>query len=337
MNASSFEVVIHAGPPKTATTSIQEFLTANLDELRKLGWYYLLGPNIPAAHHVAARLLNWDARLIGTRVSSQSLNEDFTDMFNQAKAQDSFKILISSECLSKLKREQWGEFVSALTAGAAAAGSSISSVTITYTDRDFEKKVSSSYAEGLKRGFKLDRVAGEAYVRQILQQNDEVVYGLADLFTMPCSFKIIDFDARGEHNNFVAHWVSEVLDPRLALLAAEFNGDNQLNQRDSIWIQNRLQEFNVWNTPDSEDPFHAFLVQSENQEESFAAMQRLIYYRGLLVEFEELNPENTRMALEIESLQNAIKSYEVQSKLVRQSLSWRVTAPLRAIAGLFKR
>lgn len=335
MNAQAFEIVIHAGPGKTATTSIQEFLAANVAELRNLGWHYVLGPDIPAAHHIPARLLDWDPRMIGTRVSDLPLLDELAEIIEQAKSQGTFKVLISSECLAKMTRGQWTEFVFALEQAAVKTNSTISKVTVTHTKRDFEKRVSSSYAEGLKRGLKIGREQGEELVRKTLRENDAVIYGLADLFTVPYSLQIIDFSARGEYNSFVAHWVSEVVDPRLAQAAAEFNNNEPLNARDSVWTQNRLLEFNIWNTPDSYDPFHPFLVASEDPDASFATMQRLILYYGLIRDSLESDPTRTQMAAEIDALRESINRYEAQNKELRNSLSWKVTAPLRAVARLF--
>lgn len=336
MSEFAFEIYIHVGPPKTATTSLQEFLSAHKSVLGELGWFYVEGKRITSSHHLPLRYLDWNPWIAGTELSQESLAQELATNFEDAKSLGLSRILWSSELFLYLSHSDWADLEQKMLTAAEMAGVTLAKVTLVYTRRDLEQRVSSWYAECLKHGTKIPRDQGLKLLREELIDLDTKFFELETVFSVSLHFKVLDFSSHGKSNNFIADWASEVIHPSLREGASEFANKNLRNVRATMWEQDQLLEFNQLNSPDTKDIWRPFVPISEASPQLTQGWLRLRMFHGMLLEVQQSDPAKGELARQVDTLTAGLAELAAEVDKYKNSLSWRVTKPLRALFGLLK-
>jgi FtsZ-binding cell division protein ZapB len=146
------EIIIHIGPHKTATTSIQKALSINREILEKNGIFF---PNsittLDGTHEIPWSLLHFDLRLLGGDVISMQIDKDYIgQIMETARGRGCDKIVLSSEDFSLLSIDQWTYFLN--TIRSAGKDQECIDVKLIYSKRDFEPWTRSSYYLNLVLG-----------------------------------------------------------------------------------------------------------------------------------------------------------------------------------------
>jgi hypothetical protein len=348
-------LLIHAGPHKTGTTSIQRLLSENSALVTEFGFHYPASPVVGGAHHHVPFLLRkWDLALLGFSEPTPSDTPPPLAVVTEIEAwltgaieTSCSTIIVSAEDFSGLTTEEWREFGRALAEAEQRTSISVATVMVCLTDRDRDERVVSQYSEYLKHGLAQPLSECEPQLRQLIDQRDATTATIAGALARPTMVQRVPFRQPDSGRTFLESWVMAVLgdDVLPALPAGSLT--TQDNQRAVEQSQLQLLAFNRINTPESADVFIPFNKAAPADSERSRARQRLSLVVTLFAEHERAEAENaaTVVALrtqlsqahaELLDAQSAQRDAEAALHEVRRTLSWRVTQPLRFAKGLLR-
>lgn len=102
------KVVVHVGPHRTATTSIQSLLAASRSVLAEVGVWYPQCHTGATAHHVLAwKVLERDLTALGASNDSRTARETLEEWIAEARSNDCATLLLSSEDFAVLRDFGW--------------------------------------------------------------------------------------------------------------------------------------------------------------------------------------------------------------------------------------
>jgi hypothetical protein len=335
MSEEQLEILLHVGPPKTATTALQDFLAFHKNQLLDLGVFYATSANKTAAHHLPFALLGWNPWIIGLPDEEFSIDEALDSMLSEALDKNCQKVLISSESFTQLNDQMWQDFSMALQGTNAMKLGRVASIRIIYTNRDIADRTLSDYAESLKHGAKYDFKTAEPLIRKEYSDADSRLRNLQNFFTIPVVNQQIEFEDQGSGSGFIERWITQVIGPKLSEQVASFDFKSSANQRDSEAIQQKLLEFNRLNSPESRDVWRPFILRSDFSPELEKGWIRLRLYHHFLIESARKEGELGPLSF-AKDLQLQIDSLREQNTAYAESLSWRITKPLRWLGKLFQ-
>ncbi len=308
MTAASRQIenlIIHIGPHKTGTTSIQKLLCDNATCLRTMGIYYPDSPLMGGAHHHVPFLLHgWDLALLGLEPKAASgfsgippLATDIDRWLSAAQALSCHTVIISAEDFSTLTRSGWTDFAQALENAQVRNAIRFSKITICLTERSIAERAHSQFAESLKHG--LASAEGEVHSLLLAQlaHADAVVQNIPDFFETPVHVQRVAYRRPDASTSFLMSWVEDVLGITVLQGLPTESWDTQLNHRISERSQERLLAFNKINTPASGDIFRPFHASSAPDEDRDRARIRLAMMVEACQDLEKVEFERDQVRL----------------------------------------
>jgi hypothetical protein len=342
------ELLIHAGPHRTGSTTIQNLLDDNRNRLIDFGIFYPKGLRRvgeesydPSHSHIPYHYLGYDIRYLGLDERSTKWPEEFADWINQAQNLHCKKILISSEEFSSLSHAQWMTFLAEISTAARSSGERFERINVFYVNRELDQLSASFYTELLNNGMPLSAEDAKPLIKNLFQENREQIKNLAssrnpevnphfldDIFPADASTRA---DSRNETN--LSRWFELTLG---AEVKAELHlNPMQLNKRPSSKAVEQLQAFNKVNTPSSLQ-FPSYFTTLDLSEEDLQARTRLRMFREILDRNAELciNLDNMRhdhdaLRRKMTDFVNDLEVTQTQVSNLEQSRSWRWTKWLR--------
>lgn len=259
------EVVVHIGPHRTATTSLQDLLDGNREKLIEYGIYYPKDATGSKAHH----LLAWscqhrDVNLIGHPNEVRSSNSILKDWLNQAQDNNCGTLLLSSEEFSKLRSADWKSLVescdiehhwkliAAFRSPDEIARSTYAQLLRSGLTQDFYE-----LAEGFERG-----------VRDFYDFFDKIVSD-ADW----CDFSLVPYSKLTDV--FMDDLCKTLLGEELGKLVTSTSPIKRLNVRPNINVLNLLLEFNRLNFPNFKIDLKTFQFSHEFEYGQSAAVVQI--------------------------------------------------------------
>lgn len=287
--SDSVQLIIHVGPHKTATTSIQSLLHTYSDVLLENGIFYPPSPHISGAHHhIPCAIKGDDPFRLGILDPLPPLESEMTSWLIQARSKEAHSVLISAEDLCTLSQEDWGSFSNFLKAAEESTQIHISKIQILFTSRDFESRLQSVYLESLKHGCAVRREELNPSLETEISTYDSVVLSLSSLLQYPVETVIIDYKVEGEKQNpLLKRWFSQLLGaPGLSKIPNNAFVTKR-NTAISEQTAEQLLKFNKLNSPSKENrrPFHNLNVSKSEKQ---LAHSRLNMFLALSIERDRL-------------------------------------------------
>jgi hypothetical protein len=252
----SVTLLIHVGPWKTGSTSIQSFLAQNRDNLLGNGILYPVGVVESNAHHEVPNLLlgsmsRFEHRITEKRLSLNRVLEKYQD---DAKSSNCSRILLSSEDFFALSLKDYKEFISML------GRIGISGIELIWLEPDPDERKSALKSQYVLSGEHVDAQAENLIVdrfKKNIRDFREIVEEL-NLKT-----HTINYNRVREGNSLLSNFViamkkceKEELDPPLEFTEVWLN---ESLHPDTLEVINR---FNHLNRPNSRFDFSTPIFSS---------------------------------------------------------------------------
>lgn len=102
------KIIVHVGPHRTGTTSIQALLAESRDDLLRSRIWYPKCQYVATAHHVLAwQVLGRDLRAIGAADESRSATSILASWIDEARMRSCNTMVLSSEDFSIFRDKEW--------------------------------------------------------------------------------------------------------------------------------------------------------------------------------------------------------------------------------------
>ena len=235
----SMEIVVHIGPHRTGTTSLQELLDESRLKLIDYGIYYPKDVIDSKAHHVLAwACQHRNMGLIGHSNEIRSCNSILKDWLNEAQDEKCETLLMSSEEFAKLRTADWKSLVESCGKG--------HHWTLVAAFRSPDEIAQSTYAQLLRSGLTQDfDELAEGFKRgaqDFYDFYDEFVT-IADW----CDSSLIQYSRLTDV--FQIEMCETLLGEKLGRLVTGRSPNKRLSVRPNINISKLLLEFNRHNFP----------------------------------------------------------------------------------------
>jgi hypothetical protein len=285
-------VILHVGPHKTASSSIQALLASQRDTLASLGVFVPDGVSdeYPGHHMVPFALQNRDmAKLGGAAV--EDLPRLLASWLESAWAARCSRLAVSAEDLSTMSDERWGQLAESLAVAQQISGIHINSLDVCVTDRDLKARVRSTARELVKGGASDSAEVLEGLLRAVVAKQDRAITEFATLLPMPTRVIRTPFEGEG----FVKRWCAINLGSEIAEHIPRDALERRINEMLSETTLEQLREFNRLNAPSAGvNPLSPFSVMSTDEER--LAFERLKMFRWVLAERDRYYTEMNRLA-----------------------------------------
>ena len=261
----SMEIVVHIGPHRTGTTSLQELLDESRLKLIDYGIYYPKDVIDSKAHHVLAWVCQHrNMGLIGHSNEIRSCNSILKDWLNEAQDEKCGTLLMSSEEFAKLRTADWKSLVESCGKGhhwtlVAAFRSPDEIAQSTYAQllrsgltQDFDE-----LAEGFKRG-----------VQDFYDYFDEIASNANS-----CDSSLIQYSKLTDV--FLIDMCETLLGGELGRLVTGRSPNKRLSVRPNIDISKLLLEFNRHNFPNFKIDLKTFQFCQEFEDGQSAAVVQI--------------------------------------------------------------
>jgi hypothetical protein len=251
-------LIVHVGPHKTATTTIQAALAHNTPYLATRGVHVPPGvhPQL-GGHHVLSFLLGGRSLvpLIGQTESDVSVGDVLDGWLAGARENGAHRVLVSSEEFCDITEEGWLAFNRELQEASRRTNTSVSNLVIHFTRRDIESRVKSAAGNAYIHGATLPREELIEWLRTDLARQDGTVGRIPELVSTPAEVSHIVFGDLvaspdvAPSQDFVPRWFAHVLgaDNAEGIVIAEES--SRLNPSLSAATLDELRAFNVLNNP----------------------------------------------------------------------------------------
>ena len=229
------KIIVHAGPHRTATTSIQSVLAASRLDLVKHGIWYPEG----SAHHVLAwKVLERDLSALGATEDTRTAGEVLNSWIAEARNNDCETILLSSEDFAVLRDLGWHVLRS--------SSPEVESWKLVAAHREPSALAESAYSHLLLNGLAQEWEE----VREVLAEGSQDFYDYLDVVHDRSEWsevEVVEYHDDAEH--FVREMCSALVGKRAAKRVVARRAIPHLNARldRSMWAP--LLDFNRLNTP----------------------------------------------------------------------------------------
>ena len=290
--ARNVSVILHVGPHKTGSSSIQALLASQRETLASHGVFVPDGVSdeYPGHHMVPFTLQKRDmAKLDGSGV--ENLPQILASWLESAWAARCSRLALSAEDLSTMSDEQWRQFADDLATAQQVSGIHIDSLALCVTDRDPEARVRSAARELVKGGASDSAEVLEGLLRADISAHDRAIAEFVAQLPMPTRvirtpFEGEDFVKRWFELNLGAEVTQQIPRDALARRVNEMLSENTIEQ---------LRGFNRLNAPSvGVNPLSPFSVLSTDEEKF--AFERLKMFRWALAERDHYFAEMNRLA-----------------------------------------
>lgn len=283
-------VMVHIGPQKTATTTIQAALAHNTPYLATRGVHVPPGvhPHL-GGHHLLSFLLGGRSLvpLLGVTQSDVSVGDVFDEWLTGARENGAHRILVSSEGFFLLGEEAWLVFDRELQEAAQRTKTEVSRIVIHFTDRELESRLKSVAAESYVHGATLPRDELIEWWRADLATKDATVERIPGILSVTAEVAHIDFGGAvaspdvAASQDFVLRWFAHVLGAEDAEGIVVAEDSSRLNSSLSAETLEELRAFNVLNNPPHADGVRPF-ARFDGDPELERAFARLNVERSAL-------------------------------------------------------
>jgi hypothetical protein len=140
-------LIVHVGPHKTATTTIQAVLAHNTSYLATRGVHVPPGGHPErGGHHLLPFLLDGLSLspLLGLTQVDDSVGDLFDSWLTGARENSAHRILVSSEVFDVFDEEAWRAFDRELQESAQRTNTAVTRLVIHFTRREIESRVRSA-------------------------------------------------------------------------------------------------------------------------------------------------------------------------------------------------
>jgi len=251
-------VMVHVGPHKTATTTIQASMASNAPYLATRGIHVPPGGNPQrGGHHLLPFLLEGLslAPLIGRNQSDVSVGEIFDGWLTGARENGAHRVLVSSEVFSVMEEKTWLAFDRELQESAQRTDTAVSRLEIHFTHREIESRLTSAAGNAYIHGASLPRQELIEWLRTDLAGHDATVERIPEILSTPAEVFHIQYEDAvttpevAPSPDFVLRWFAHVLGATDAEGIVISEDSSRLNPSLSVATLDELRAFNVLNNP----------------------------------------------------------------------------------------
>ena len=302
-------LIVHAGPHKTATTSIQAALAHNSPYLASHGIHVPAGAHPDfGGHHLAPFVLAGKSLVpLGISGSTPAVSSLLDAWLGGARDTAARRILVSSEVFYELGDDEWLTLDRELREAATRTGTRIECLIIQFTNRELESRLKSSAGNNILHGATLPMDELIEWLRVDVTKRDARIDGLPGLLPGPVEVSRIDFTPThsvvtgAPEKDFVGRWFDHVLGPEDAAGIEPAVGFEHLNPSLSAETLEEIRQFNLANNPPGAPGVRAYSRFDGNSalEQAFA---RLNQVRLVFTERDRYRAEALARAHEVESL-----------------------------------
>jgi len=297
--SKSVRMILHVGPQKTGSSSLQALIAQHRCVLSDHGIFVPPGvtEEYPGHHMVPYRLLGRKVfTLGGTEVDD--LAELFSTWLIATSESDCDTIVISAEDLSIMSESTWREFGQILTESQDRSGVRISTLEVVFVKRDPEARARSGAKELVKHGATAPISQLTKIIRQDTKNTDRIVDKIPQLLPLPTVVTCVQF----EGENFLRRWIAQVLGNNIVEMLPSTAFDVVVNPAMNDGTIEELRKFNELNSP--ADPALAALeLPPPETDEEIRAFGRLSIIRWVLAERDFYFNEMNRLADRINELE----------------------------------
>jgi hypothetical protein len=311
-------LIVHVGPHKTATTTIQAALASNTPYLATRGVHVPPGAHARfAGHHLLSFLLGGLSLvpLIGVSHSEVSVGEIFDGWLTGARENGAHRVLVSSEEFSGLTEEAWLAFDRELQEAAQRTDTEVSRLEIHFTHREIESRLKSAAGNAYIGGATLPLDELIEWLRADLARRDATVERIPEILSTPAEVFHFEYEDAASSQDLVLRWFSHVLGVEDAEGIVIAEDSSRLNPSRSGAMFDELRAFNVLNNPPHADvarPFASFDGDAD-LERAFARLNIVRYaffardanaqgIQNLLVDVQNLLAETQNLRQQIADL-----------------------------------
>ena len=199
------QLIVHVGPHKTGTTSLQNLFSFNRPALANLGIYYEQSrTGREGQHEYPFALKGWDPKLLNEQAPNLPLGVMIAQLLFEAQKFNCDRILLSSESFSQLNIQEWNEFLEVFFLQAPKFQFEI---VVVYTDRNVAELAYSLFPTlvhlGLSSQFPDVREQLEAEFRDALDS----IFQLEESLDYPITLIQVPYSK----SNYLQTWVEIVL------------------------------------------------------------------------------------------------------------------------------
>ena len=353
------KLLLHVGPPKTGTTSLQHAFDENRQILIDHGIYYPQGAKqlvgrvfAPSHHGVFIDLKGWDYAYFNIDSDQRSWSRSLHEWMLEAREHSCPFLLISSELLSYFDDQDWAAVWQGILEAEGRSEFSFEEVVLLYTERDIEPQAESQYAEHVKHGFWEHPDVGIPLMADSINSGRHRIESLSSNVDQRFRFQLISgFFTYSRENDLPSEVadLSKWFDVLSNGLGAIFSNASlpKMNARLPKQAIQELVDFNRVNTPQrltSSLPFADLNDDALSQEEQ-QALRRLHLFRHELslsyelrekvyqLELESIEAKANKAIADAELLAVEHQLNEVTQELVamKQTRGWRLVELLRRL------
>jgi len=266
------EIVVHIGPHRTGTTSLQDLLDENRLKLIDYGIYYPKDLIDFKAHHVLAWACQYrNMGLIGHSNEIRSCNSILKDWLSEAQEKKCQTLLMSSEEFAKLRTADWKSLVESC--------GKRHHWTLVAAFRSLDEIAQSTYAQLLRSGLTQDfDELAEGFKRGVQDFYDffDEIVSIADW----CDSSIIQYSKLTDV--FLIDMCKTLLGEELGRLVTGTSPIKRLSVRPNVNISNLLLEFNRHNFPNFKIDLKTFQFCQEFEDGQSAAVVQIAKFEESL-------------------------------------------------------
>jgi len=261
-------LIVHVGPHKTATTTIQAAMASNAPYLATRGVHVPPGAHaLFGGHHLLSFLLGGLslAPLGGLTHSDVSVGEIFDGWLTGARENGAHRVLVSSEEFSGLTEEAWLAFDRELQEAAQRTDTEVSRIEIHFTHREIESRLKSAAGNAYIGGATLPREELIEWLRADLAMRDATVARTPEILSTPAEVFHFEYEdavaspGAASSQDLVLRWFSHVLGVEDAEGIVIAEDSSRLNPSRSGALFDELRAFNVLNNPPHADVARPFV------------------------------------------------------------------------------
>ena len=250
------KVIIHAGPHKTGTTSVQTLVEEHRDFLVSRGIFVpeRRDASLVGHHVIACLVMDISLAKLGVREAGQSLDKILGDWFAAARNARADQLFISAELFSFMDEQQWRDLESTLQSAADHSGVFVTRFTVHVTDREMSSRLRSLAAEIVNQGATAPMSELVEFFATYIPGRDRVIAALPQILATETTVSRIPL----EGDAFTRRWFGHVFGSDVANELPSLAQEIQLNQAKSPETLEEIRLFSVLNNPDGADPVFPF-------------------------------------------------------------------------------
>lgn len=331
-------LMVHVGPHKTATTTIQSVLAHNAPYLATRGVHVPPGGHPQrGGHHLLPYLVDGLSLipLLGLTQVDVSVGALFDAWLTGARENGAHRVLVSSEVFDVFEEEAWRAFDRELQESAQRTKTAVTRLVIHFTRREIESRVSSAIGNSYIHGASLPREELGVWLSAEMARQDATIERIPTLLSTPAEVSYIDFDVAvtspdvASPPDFVVRWCAHVLgaeDAEGIEIAQELS---RLNPSLAAVTHDGLRAFNVLNNPPQADAVSPFL-RFDGDPDLERAFERLNLVRSVFFELDAKEQLVQELRAEIQNLHAEIQNLRGEmAYLLDRSLRARIRRFLR--------